>query len=1009
MDACSNFGVEGLYAQEDSDQESGAEMRRAYRMETHSGPCASSPDSRHVVRDSRASPSGRDSALTSDDDVRTVQRRDAQASQAARTPETGHVHRRIVQAARAAQTPDKRQVSRRDAQASQAAQTPDNRQVSRRDAQASQAARTPDTRGTLQRGAQASQAAQTPTSTVRARTPSPPRRVTRRTITRSSRPSSSERDGAPTSDDEVRTVRRRDAQAFQAAKALVHMARNGATSPPRGVTRRGTSYRQASASETEGLDDTVPMEVHVSTQVTPRSATRGVRGRTRGRGRGTPSPTRSLSLAETERWFGPWGLSGRRKSSASTPRRGARRDLRDSYAASERGRSPPRPRDYPDRGSTPRSRQGGATRVLPHPSGGNGDRVGRGRKPRPRESPSPPGRRSAPRTPRVHRRMNWDSPTRRVATPARRDPSRTPERGRARESLGLRRLTSKARAESSPPKRRTIQRGEMMRPLSDDDLPRAPGPPRQGEPLKSRRTLSTYSGKSYQLYRAAADPDELYTTIRDTACQWSESTRVEDVVRRKDPAELSQALGLERTEPLTADLAFDSPGRLTYQQQAGRELERESRLKLRATAASKGRRKERLVTPPRPSGGAPASRPSPIAEWADSQARLTLGKVGFAESKKANALFKEVRRPTYFSGNEKENWTDWVQTFDRMLHYTGCSEDYEITFRFQECLKDTALTYFNRLTRNRQTSWSVVRKAFNERFGDRSEGERGRSALQQIRLQEKDTASSFCARFEDAWEKAYPSHRIYPYVKDEILVDKFIECVNNREAQLFMARRGPRTYGELKAVFQRFMAGNAWVLGNSWIRQASKENATQVRSASDACSELDDRHTPAKAKGRPRTRAQSANAATDKRDAREAEVAAGVARELAQLRQLFSAQVAVQPTQNTARPKKRTGGSGNRGPGAVKTNPQAQSQGANTSAAQAERRKRAEERRNQHLITYLTPYAGKGNVCFYCGAPISKAHTVVTCPTRLKDEEARPGSTYASGQAPAQVRSQSGN
>ena len=161
--------------------------------------------------------------------------------------------------------------------------------------------------------------------------------------------------------------------------------------------------------------------------------------------------------------------------------------------------------------------------------------------------------------------------------------------------------------------------------------------------------------------------------------------------------------------------------------------------------------------------------------------------------------------------------------------------------------------FFNRLEKWQQGSWWYMRKMFEERFGTPRDGERGCNALQQLKLRENDTAVSFCARFEEAWEWCYPSHKIYPDVFDQLVIDRFVECIGNSEAHVFLAHSNPRSYAEAKRAFQKFMRGNTWVFGKAWIREVAAAQEQASATVDTAARSLGEPQKPTKVKQAPAT------------------------------------------------------------------------------------------------------------------------------------------------------------
>ena len=718
--------------------------------------------------------------------------------------------------------------------------------------------------------------------------------------------------------------------------AWLRQVTGGAASPLTGVTRRGTPYRRSSKSPPPPYRREADATVERRTRGRPRSSSRGS-------GPGPERHQRYASLDRTPRkdadrysdsdnevsWRIPPGSRGGRRSAAEQ-RRNARRSLSEAYL--DQGDEYGDALLFPDEEADKRGAWG----------------LGSGR-----DTRAP--RRSCATSPGLRRRPPDDG--------------------------GYVSLTDR---DWGPAALKPTRQGRTT--------VRPPPPRRQAEP-RSQRTPSPNSGRTYQIYRVAAQGDPVSTPCRDTACQWSEAILVEE----PPPKAPRQPIGLAVGPPPRRAASVHStrevpPTGLTYQEMAEREkvhaLERAG-----SVVVSHRGHKVRMAAPQRSAGGANATAPTPIQRWVEDQSNHVL-----STRKRAtvDTMYNDVRRPPTFHGGEKESWHDWIQVFERVLEYTKCEDEYEITFRFQESLRDSALAYFNKLEKWQQCSWKEVKRAFEGRFGIRSEGERGRTALQQIKLKEGDTAASFCIRFEDAWDKAYPSHRIYPHVIDELVIDKFIEAINHQDAKLFLARHDPQTYADAKAAFQKFMRGNAWVLGSTWVRQAARVN--QVSAPAQA------EQPPPIEPGEPSGGANpKANAPTSAPKASQVStLGKELTQELARLRQTLTQTQKDKP--NRARNSAPAQKGGNRSSSNARGG-----RAPRREADARERQERSEQRKEYVLKTYLTPFYGKGKVCYYCGAPASRDHGVVNCPKRLRDEADNPGSTRAPGQASATNRSQQGN
>jgi hypothetical protein len=294
-----------------------------------------------------------------------------------------------------------------------------------------------------------------------------------------------------------------------------------------------------------------------------------------------------------------------------------------------------------------------------------------------------------------------------------------------------------------------------------------------------------------------------------------------------------------------------------------------------------------------------------------------------------------MRKLNNFSGKEIESWQDWLMSFERTTRNAGLFDDEVLAMRFSECLSGVALSFYNRMTIEEQESWQLTKALFNSRFGVEGYASQGRSALNSLRIKERESAVAYKQRFVEAWERAYPSHGGRTNKCDELMVDKFIETIQDREACMFIGQQRPRT------VDQACEALDSWLMGRDRVSQQNVYAGFKSTAVHETLANKKPMNTPENSE---------------------------IQRLTSELNELKKSLDRVLQSQKDRKSRQN------------QRQPAGQRQWRSPPAHIREK--------------YNLPVNMKRQGCWWCGADSHPRHSIRDCPVRLGQEAQRPGSTY---------------
>ena len=204
---------------------------------------------------------------------------------------------------------------------------------------------------------------------------------------------------------------------------------------------------------------------------------------------------------------------------------------------------------------------------------------------------------------------------------------------------------------------------------------------------------------------------------------------------------------------------------------------------------------------------------------------------------------RAMRKPPTFSGKDNESWHDWLLNFERIARNARLFDDDVLAMRFGECITGVALSFYNRMTIEEQSSWELTKALFNSRFGIDGNATKGRAELANLFLREGESAVAYKQRFVEAWEKVYPTHGSRTNRCDEIMVDKFLDTINDREACMFIGQKNPQSVDNACEALHSYLIGKAragrqsiCVVANN--KQITQKSNTEIDSLKTELSQL---------------------------------------------------------------------------------------------------------------------------------------------------------------------------
>ena len=297
-----------------------------------------------------------------------------------------------------------------------------------------------------------------------------------------------------------------------------------------------------------------------------------------------------------------------------------------------------------------------------------------------------------------------------------------------------------------------------------------------------------------------------------------------------------------------------------------------------------------------------------------------------------------MRKVPTFSGRDYESWNDWLLSFERVARNAGLSDDRILAMRFSECISGTALSFYNRMTPQDQDSWQSTKYQFSARFGLEGYATQGRLQLANLSIKEGESATAYKQRFVEAWEKVYPHHGGRTNMRDDLMVDKFLETIQDREACMFIGQQNPIT------VDQACQALGSWLMGRARVTQQNICVGFRTNSNKDV----------------QKGQSEVANS----NDA--------LKQELANLKDKLER--VMQSSRDRSGGRRNKSGNGN-----------------NQNKDNGQRRWKSPP---SHIRErYVIPANMKREGCWFCGNTAKPFHSIRDCPTRLRQEALTPGST----------------